>query len=74
MMTLIIGPPGAGKTTLLEILAGRKKVSAKNRLYGEIQINGRDWTPDFNRIAGYVAQDDYHIRKLSFLIDSSKRY
>jgi len=29
---------------------------------GEILINGQAWTADFNRIAGYVAQDDYHIR------------
>lgn len=46
----------------MEILAGRKSQNPNRVLSGEILINGRSWTPDFNRIAGYVAQDDYHIR------------
>lgn len=48
----------------METLAGRKEESNDAKLSGEILINGERWTADFNRIAGYVAQDDYHIRKL----------
>lgn len=66
MLVLLLGPPGAGKTTLLETLAGRKAVSRTQILSGEIKVNGKPWTPDFNRVCGYVAQDDYHIRMSSF--------
>jgi len=61
MLTLLLGPPGAGKTTLMEVLAGRKQITPTSKMSGEVLINGDGWTPDFNRIAGYVAQDDYHI-------------
>lgn len=65
MLVLLLGPPGAGKTTLLETLAGRKAVSRTQILSGEIKVNGKPWTPDFNRVCGYVAQDDYHIPQLT---------
>ena len=61
MLTLLLGPPSSGKTTLLECLSGRKNDSS-HRVSGDVLINGRAWTQDFNRISGYVSQDDYHIR------------
>lgn len=60
MMMLLLGPPGAGKTTLLELLAGRKPRSATSIIQGEIKVDGKPWSDDFNRIAGYVTQEDIH--------------
>lgn len=34
-------------------------------LKGEILVNGQPWTEDFNRIAGFVTQEDFHIRLFS---------
>jgi len=66
MLVLLLGPPGAGKTTLLEVLAGRKiQKKGQSEMRGEILINGRPWTSDFNRIAGYVTQQDYHIPQMT---------
>ena len=62
MMLLLLGPPGAGKTTLLELLAGRKPSDRSNIIQGQIQVDGKDWTDDFNRVAGYVTQEDIHFR------------
>jgi ABC-type cobalamin/Fe3+-siderophores transport system ATPase subunit len=61
-MLLLLGPPGAGKTTLLELLAGRKPNNKKSIIQGQIQVDGKDWTDDFNRVAGYVTQEDVHFR------------
>eukprot|EP01094_Clydonella_sp_ATCC50884_P008030 TRINITY_DN1730_c0_g1_i1.p1 TRINITY_DN1730_c0_g1~~TRINITY_DN1730_c0_g1_i1.p1 ORF type:complete len:924 (-),score=296.47 TRINITY_DN1730_c0_g1_i1:15-2654(-) len=60
MMMLLLGPPGAGKTTLLELLAGRKPRSVNSIVQGEVKVDGKPWSDDFNRIAGYVTQEDIH--------------
>jgi len=60
MLVALLGPPGSGKTTLLEVLAGKKPKLSKRRR-GEVQVNGQPWTKDFNRVAGFVTQEDYHI-------------
>lgn len=60
MLVALLGPPGSGKTTLLEVLAGKKPNLSKHRR-GEVMVNGQPWTKDFNRVAGFVTQEDYHI-------------
>jgi ATP-binding cassette subfamily G (WHITE) protein 2 len=50
-----MGPSGAGKTTLLDIIANRNKVG---KVRGQILINGRPIGSDYNRLSGYVFQDD----------------
>ena len=66
MLVLLLGPPGAGKTTLLEVLAGRKTTKRGTMdLKGEILVNGQPWTEDFNRIAGFVTQEDFHIPQMT---------
>jgi len=65
MMVLLLGPPGAGKTTLLELLSGRKMVNSDSRIFGEILVNGTPWTNDFNRIVGYVTQEDRHFATMT---------
>jgi len=59
---LLLGPPGAGRTTLLEVLSGRKKRSSTNLISGDILLNGQPWNSHFNRVAGYVTQEDVHVR------------
>jgi len=57
-LTALMGASGAGKTTLMDVLAGRK---TQGKIDGQILINGQpknDHT--FNRIAGYVEQQDQH--------------
>lgn len=54
-MLAIMGPSGAGKTTLLDILAKRNK---EGYLSGKILVNGVDLGFSFQRITGYVFQDD----------------
>eukprot|EP01087_Luapelamoeba_hula_P014530 TRINITY_DN4271_c0_g1_i1.p1 TRINITY_DN4271_c0_g1~~TRINITY_DN4271_c0_g1_i1.p1 ORF type:complete len:380 (+),score=71.82 TRINITY_DN4271_c0_g1_i1:94-1233(+) len=54
-LVAIMGSSGAGKTTLLDILAGREKTGI---LTGTVTINGKPRDADFNRLAGYVTQDD----------------
>lgn len=52
----ILGSTGAGKSTLLDILAGREK---RGDLEGQILVNGKRLEREaFNRISGYVTQDD----------------
>eukprot|EP01104_Vermistella_antarctica_P018239 TRINITY_DN6684_c0_g1_i1.p1 TRINITY_DN6684_c0_g1~~TRINITY_DN6684_c0_g1_i1.p1 ORF type:complete len:692 (+),score=176.21 TRINITY_DN6684_c0_g1_i1:91-2166(+) len=51
----IIGSSGAGKSTLLDILAGRKNTG---NIEGKVLVNGRPPDRLFNRMSGYVYQDD----------------
>lgn len=54
-VTAIMGPSGAGKTTLLDILANRVK---NGNVSGEIYVNGKLIDSSYQRICGYVFQDD----------------
>lgn len=49
---------GAGKTTLLDILAGRSTIGLVS---GEVYINGQLRDTSFQRMIGYVQQDDIHL-------------
>ncbi|CAM6089352.1 unnamed protein product [Calypogeia fissa] len=51
----VVGPSGSGKTTFLDAIAGR---ISKKSLQGEILVNGEPTNESFNRISGYVMQDD----------------
>ena len=57
-----MGESGAGKTSLLDMLAGRKTVG---ELGGEITVNGRPRGKDWQRISGYVMQDDLMLPSLT---------
>jgi ABC-type multidrug transport system ATPase subunit/ABC-type multidrug transport system permease subunit len=57
-LTALMGSSGAGKTTLMDVIAGRKTTGV---ITGEILVNGRPKkTHSFNRLAGYVEQQDIH--------------
>ena len=45
----------------LEALAGRLAIDKSHEMKGEVMINGKPWTEDFNRVAGYVAANTQHI-------------
>jgi ABC-type multidrug transport system ATPase subunit len=62
MLVLLLGAPGSGRTTLLEVLSGRKKRNSNNIIEGIIKMNGQPWNSHFNRVAGFVTQEDVHIR------------
>jgi ABC-type multidrug transport system ATPase subunit len=51
----VVGPSGSGKTTFLDAIAGR---ISRRSLQGEILVNGEPTNEYFNRISGYVMQDD----------------
>ncbi|KAL3686190.1 hypothetical protein R1sor_004212 [Riccia sorocarpa] len=51
----IVGPSGSGKTTFLDALAGR---IARQSLEGQIFVNKEPINQSFQRISGYVMQDD----------------
>jgi len=61
-LTAIIGPSGAGKTSFLDILAGRKNVG---QLSGHVLVNGAPRRSNFQRISGYVLQDEKLIGTLT---------
>jgi len=54
-LTAILGPSGAGKTSFLDILAGRKNVG---KVSGHVLVNGQPRPRYFQRISGYVMQDE----------------
>ncbi|RHY02045.1 hypothetical protein DYB37_007719 [Aphanomyces astaci] len=56
-LVVIMGPSGAGKSSMLDIIAGRNKAFS-----GHVKVNGQPWTPELNKRACYVMQDDvfYH--------------
>ncbi len=60
-VTAVLGPSGAGKTTFLSVLMGKYQKTA-----GILQINGdEDEMQRYNRIVGFVPQDDTMIRELT---------
>ena len=58
----IMGPSGAGKSTLLDILARRNK---EGTVTGEILIDGSELKDSYQRMTGYVFQDDILMGTLS---------
>jgi ABC-type multidrug transport system ATPase subunit/ABC-type multidrug transport system permease subunit len=54
-VTAIIGESGAGKTSLIDCLTFRKTVGD---IQGDILMNNRPKQLDFNRVSGYVMQDE----------------
>eukprot|EP01117_Protostelium_nocturnum_P006317 TRINITY_DN227_c0_g2_i2.p1 TRINITY_DN227_c0_g2~~TRINITY_DN227_c0_g2_i2.p1 ORF type:complete len:1432 (-),score=505.14 TRINITY_DN227_c0_g2_i2:66-4361(-) len=56
-MTALMGSSGAGKTTLLDVLARRKTLG---KVSGTVLLNGMPLEVDFERITGYVEQQDVH--------------
>lgn len=61
-LTAILGPSGAGKTSFLDILAGRKNIGL---ITGDILFNGEVRQKNFQRISGYVLQDEKLIGTLT---------
>lgn len=58
MNLALMGASGAGKSTLLDVI-GQRKTYGKTS--GEILINGHKIDKYFNRMVGYVEQQDIHI-------------
>ena len=58
----IMGPSGAGKSSLMDVLAGRQK---RGTVDGNIYVNGRPPPANYQRLAGYVMQDDVLIGTLT---------
>jgi len=56
-LTALMGSSGAGKTTLLDVLASRKTVGV---ISGDLLVNGRPQSADFQRGTAYVEQLDQH--------------
>eukprot|EP00026_Physarum_polycephalum_P000540 Phypoly_transcript_00541.p1 GENE.Phypoly_transcript_00541~~Phypoly_transcript_00541.p1 ORF type:complete len:1444 (+),score=259.70 Phypoly_transcript_00541:181-4512(+) len=54
-MTALMGSSGAGKTTLLDVLSKRKTIGV---IDGTILLNGETLRIDFERLTGYVEQQD----------------
>ncbi|KJE89713.1 ABC transporter [Capsaspora owczarzaki ATCC 30864] len=63
-LTLIIGGPSSGKSTLLKALAGRLN---SGTISGSVLVNGElvTDTENYNRICGYIPQNDVHIPTLT---------
>lgn len=60
-VTAVMGPSGAGKTTFLSVLMGKYQRTA-----GVLRINGEpDEMQRYNRIVGFVPQDDTMMRELT---------
>ncbi|OJZ80600.1 hypothetical protein ASPFODRAFT_147512 [Aspergillus luchuensis CBS 106.47] len=56
-LVALMGSSGAGKTTLLDVLAQRKD---SGTITGEVTVNGREPSGDFQRTTGYCEQLDIH--------------
>ena len=56
-LTALMGSSGAGKTTLLDVLASRKTIGVVS---GDLLVNGRPQSADFQRGTAYVEQLDQH--------------
>uniref|UniRef100_A0A6U3AZ91 ABC transporter domain-containing protein n=1 Tax=Lotharella globosa TaxID=91324 RepID=A0A6U3AZ91_9EUKA len=54
-MVAIMGPSGSGKTTLLDCIAQKKTLPYS----GEIRVNGHPVDSLFQRVIGYVPQEDF---------------
>eukprot|EP00834_Sanchytrium_tribonematis_P003745 NODE_156_length_15158_cov_0.791553.p2 type:complete len:846 gc:universal NODE_156_length_15158_cov_0.791553:6406-8943(+) len=60
-MTAVMGPSGAGKTTLFSLLTGKAKKSR-----GTVLLNGkREDLSKYQKLVGYVPQDDIMLRELT---------
>lgn len=57
-LTALMGVSGAGKTTLLDVLAQRTSVGV---VTGDMFVNGKPLTSNFQRSTGYVQQQDLHL-------------
>ena len=57
VMVALMGASGAGKTTLLNTLSQRQKVGV---LTGEMLVDGKPLSADFQRSTGFVEQMDLH--------------
>lgn len=54
-----MGSSGAGKSTLLNVLANRMKIEGNFEYWGEIKLNGEDFTWNrFRNVTGFVMQRD----------------
>lgn len=59
VMVALMGASGAGKTTLLNTLSQRQRTGVVS---GEMLVDGRALGPEFQRITGFVEQQDIHDR------------
>ena len=57
VMVALMGASGAGKTTLLNTLSQRQRIGVVS---GDFQVDGRPLGPEFQRITGFVEQQDLH--------------
>ncbi|TFL02988.1 pleiotropic drug resistance ABC transporter [Pterulicium gracile] len=56
-LTALMGASGAGKTTCLDVLAQRKTIGV---ISGDVLVDGRPLTSDFQRGTAYAEQMDVH--------------
>ncbi|CAD6567917.1 MAG: hypothetical protein ASARMPREDX12_000840 [Alectoria sarmentosa] len=59
VMVALMGASGAGKTTLLNSLSQRQRIGVMS---GEMLVDGRKLGTEFQRITGFVEQQDLHDR------------
>lgn len=57
VMIALMGASGAGKTTLLNTLSQRQQIGVVS---GEMLVDGRALGTEFQRVTGYVEQQDLH--------------
>jgi len=59
VLIALMGASGAGKTTLLNALSQRQRVGV---VLGNMLVDGRPLGPEFQRLTGFVEQQDLHDR------------
>ncbi len=59
VMVALMGASGAGKTTLLNTLSQRQRVGVVS---GNVLVDGRPLGPEYQRLTGFVEQQDLHDR------------
>ena len=59
VLVALMGASGAGKTTLLNTLSQRQRVGVVS---GNMLVDGRSLGPEFQRLTGFVEQQDLHDR------------
>ena len=59
VMVALMGASGAGKTTLLNTLSQRQRIGVVN---GEMLVDGRKIGTEFQRLTGFIEQQDLHDR------------
>ena len=57
VMVALMGASGAGKTTLLNTLSQRQRIGVVS---GEMLVDGRGLSTEFQRVTGFVEQQDLH--------------